>query len=388
MRNEILTQRKQLEEYKSENTELKDKVNRNMNIFDNVYETLKKIEQFRDEIEKERETVLNIVYKSQNDCSVLFKKFTNVNESVVKNQSENLSRLVNLETKTSENSGRISALQKERMSIHKQVSDHIIIVEDLKYKVERDIKSIDEHIKKLKSDQKQDCDELKSRIDQLGLPVMQALEKNQREGENMMYELKRCQAESRDIYGDYEKIKADIEKLLESLEANKAQQDQSYQNTISMIDMNTKIIMPHKTNSESIISTTFRNAPISPLTQARTDTANTNNSKISTLSKLPNLSSKHGLKTARHSSRNAGLKFHDPDYRTQTNNPIKESEEDILVKDYSYMETGHKHKAALLTKAPVKLTKQYFASENMSRSGYKNKMSKDLELIINTYDDV
>lgn len=102
MRQEILNQRNELSAYKAENDELKNKVHSNMNIFDNVYHTLDKISVFRDDVEKERASILEIVKKSQNDCNVLYKKFSSLKSEVNEYESDTKNRLVKLEVSSNE----------------------------------------------------------------------------------------------------------------------------------------------------------------------------------------------------------------------------------------------------------------------------------------------
>ena len=103
-----------------------------------------------------------------------------------------------------------------------------------------------------------DFEFVKNELNALGDPVRQALEKNQREAENMMFELNHIQKQSRQIFSEFDNSKAKLLEILE-LAKNEMCPPQSLQNTVSMINLDTKILLSNPNNSETIVSTTVRN---------------------------------------------------------------------------------------------------------------------------------
>lgn len=147
-----------------------------------------------------------------------------------------------------------------------------------------------------------DVRKLEEEIEKLGTPVRQALEARQREADSIMYELKRAQGQTRDVFTEFENSKRKLIEILDSAK-NEGLPKHSLHNAVSMINLDTNILLSNEQPSETIISTTVRNVPISPITQVRTETAKTHHSKTS-LSKLPILASKQGYMTAREMTRN------------------------------------------------------------------------------------
>jgi hypothetical protein len=147
-----------------------------------------------------------------------------------------------------------------------------------------------------------DIRKLEEEVEKLGTPVRQALEARQREADSIMYELKRAQGQTREVFSEFENSKRKLIEILDSAK-NEGLPKHSLNNAVSMINLDTNILLSNERTSETIISTTVRNVPISPITQIRTETAKTHHSKMS-LSKLPILASKQGYMTAREMTRN------------------------------------------------------------------------------------
>jgi hypothetical protein len=204
------------------------------------------------------------------------------------------------------------------------VAGNSIMLQDSTHQIDMAIKRFEQKLSDFEQIHTDDMDTIKQEIDALGKPVRQALEKNQREAENMVYELKHCQKQSRELFTEFDKAKRRLLDVIESLKNDGV--GPSMHNTVSVINMDTKILVSNPNNLETVMTTTVRNMPISPLTQVRTVTANMNFSK-GNMSKLPILRSK-GYMTAREMSQN--MKSNDSDFKSFDGTTIKETEADDI----------------------------------------------------------
>ena len=166
---------------------------------------------------------------------------------------------------------------------------------------------------------------LKSEIENLKTPVRQALERSEREAENIMYELKHVQKKYREVFSEFDRAKSKMLAILEAVCTEGAPVPPMH-HTLSMVNLDAQLLACSQNQSDTIF-TTVRNTPMSPITQAWTASAQTLFSKTS-LAKLPILKSKHGYMTARDASRN--LLVSGSDFRSFDTATIKETEEDEL----------------------------------------------------------
>lgn len=326
MRNEILNQRDLLSQYKTENEALVKKVEGNMEILNRVDDVLSEIKQFKEIISKDHENSLKTLSKTENDWNILGNRFNKLANETQTDIKDNLKRLIKLEADSRQHEHDINILKNDRLGIHKIIAENSILIQDTKAKVDYSLKSINTELDNLRDLHQTDFSKLQAQIEEINGPMRQALETHKREAESLMYELKHVQKESREIFAEFEKSKKKLLDVLDSAKSDVGNVN-SLQQTVSMINLDTKILLSNQNASETVVSTTIRNAPMSPVTMARTGTANTYFSKTS-LAKLPVLSSKRGYMTTRDVSRNLYRGQNDSDFKSFDGNTIKETEED------------------------------------------------------------
>ena len=69
-----------------------------------------------------------------------------------------------------------------------------------------------------------------------------------------MYELKRVQSESRWLYGEFEKTNNELQSIIDSVNVKSIPQSPSMQQTISVLNLDSKVNITNKFNSESMIN--------------------------------------------------------------------------------------------------------------------------------------
>ena len=216
----------------------------------------------------------------------------------------------------------------DKGKVERIISDNSIVIQDNKFKIENILKEFEKRIENFNENYSKDFEFVKAELNLLGDPVRQALEKNQREAENMMFELKNVQKESRQAFSEFDKSKAQLVNILDSAK-NENLPQQNLQNTVSMVNLDTNILISQNNYnpSETVISTTVRNAPMSPISQARIPTSHSDYSKIK-LSRLPILKSRKGYMTSRDLTRKGKSSHNDSDFKSFDGRTIKETEEE------------------------------------------------------------
>jgi len=259
---------------------------------------------------------------------MLNKQYNKLEEQSSNNYRDNLKRVIKLEVYSKQHDNDIIHLKNERVELRKIVAENSIDFQDAKMRIDNINKKIDDQVHQIRNQYDSDIRKIQDELEKLKTPFRQSLEARQREAEALMYELKHVQKESRDIFTEFEKSK---DKLLDVIEVLKNENIHvgSLQNTVSMINLNTKILMSSENPSETIISSSVRNV-ISPISQARAATAKTNFTKMS-MAKLPILASKKGFMTARDISRNYPKGMSESDFKSHDGTTIKETAEDEAI---------------------------------------------------------
>jgi len=143
MRNEILTQREQIDQYKKEKDELIHKVHNNVEVIGKVDNVLSDMNQFKELISEENEKAQEIVKKSSNECISLNNKVASLSKKTDENQKDTLKRIIMLESNSRGHDGEIACLKLERAKIDQIVSANTITIKDNKYKIENMIKEFE-----------------------------------------------------------------------------------------------------------------------------------------------------------------------------------------------------------------------------------------------------
>lgn len=148
-----------------------------------------------------------------------------------------------------------------------------------------------------------------------------------------MYELKRVQSESRWLFSEFEKQKNELQMILGSVNIKDSSQNQVLQQTVSIVNLDTKVSLSKNKMPDTIMSATSRNAVISPFSQTRADSSQSLFQKTC-LSKLPILRSKREYMTARNISRNSKNWTLDNDTGTIEGIASRETEGELILKEY------------------------------------------------------
>ena len=333
MRNEIILQRQQLAQYYQDNQFLRDKVEHGVQIMNQVEETLKTIQIFKAQIENDREGIFTAVIKTQEDWNVLHNKVDKIRADFEIDHTEKVNRIVNLETNSREHQNDIEILKKGRINTLQKLNEVSITTQDLKQKIDFIWKGINDQMNNLRDTHESDMKKIKSELEELSLPVLQAIDNSKKEAESIMYELKRVQSESRWMFSEFDKTKTELQQILETLNLKDSSQNQILQQTVSIVNVDTKVSLPKRKMPDTLISTTSGNAFISPFAQTRTESSQSLFTKTS-LAKLPILRSKREYMTARNISRNSRNSTIDNDIKTYEGPIVKESEGELVLKEY------------------------------------------------------
>lgn len=135
------------------------------------------------------------------------------------------------------------------------------------------------------------------------------------------------------MFSEFDKAKNELQLILGSVNAKDTSQNQILQQTVSIVNLDTKVSLPKNKMPDTVMSATSRNGVISPFSQTRSDTSQSFFTKTC-LSKLPILRSKREYMTARNISRNSKNSTIDNDLGTVEGITAKETEGELILKEY------------------------------------------------------
>ncbi|CAI2361178.1 unnamed protein product [Moneuplotes crassus] len=337
MRKEILIQREEIELIRKDNDELTYKVKNCVTTVDKANELIDQISSFKEQLDADHKESCHIISNCQKQYQELASKHSNLQAKTTETRKDAIKRLVNLETTTKENQHQISLLQMQKTKFDK-IAENEISIKNIEHNLEKAMKEFDKKIKDFRDEYHTQTQAFTQDIDSLSDPVRQALEKNQRESENILNELKHIQKQSRDVFCEFDKSKANLIEVIDNLRIEHISKN-CLKNTISKINLDTKILMHDQVQAKS--STGFKgvvdkfseykklsqmNIPMSPVTYARATTAQSSQSKINP-SHFPILKSKNGYITSRDISRNDAFPLSEGGFKSFDGNTIKEEEE-------------------------------------------------------------
>ncbi|CAI2387024.1 unnamed protein product [Moneuplotes crassus] len=312
MRKEILLQREEIEKIRNENDDLTVKVHNCVSTMDEANSLIEQIGEFKERIEADHQESSKIVADCHKQYQELAAKHSALQTKTSEARKDVIKRLVVLETMTKENQHQISLMHMQKAKFDK-ITENEIAIKDNEYNLEKAVKDFEHKLQDFKNEYILQTEFFNKEIDSLGDPVRQALEKNQRESDNMMNELKNVQKESRDIFSEFEKSKSHLLDVISALKSDQVPVN-ACKSTVSTINLDTKILKhdystpSFKTPAENLPKfnqRSQRSHAMSPITFARTTTAQTSQSKLNcfannetrtvghlTLNKASNITSK------------------------------------------------------------------------------------------------
>lgn len=294
-----------------------------MKTVDRVNKLVEDISTFKNQISEDHIKSTQIVQKCEKDCKELGSRYQNLNTKSSENHKDTIRRLVNLETSMNEAQNGIALQKLDMGKFQKILSQNSLSIKDNKWTIEKSIQDFKQTLLDHQATAEKEYNYLHKEISTLSDPVRQALEKNQRESDGIMKEFKNVQKQSRQVFSEFDKCKNQLIDAVDRIKNEGANQN-SFKNTVSMINLDTKILMHEQPGLTSENNHEFtrnlQNAPMSPVTYARTTTAQTANSHF------PILRSKKGYITSRDLSRNENFNIAEADFRS-LDGAIKEEDE-------------------------------------------------------------